>query len=295
MEHTPDEFESIMRQIDDELGKQGVPVFKRPLVAATKYPCKNKLIGNFEPDPRMGSYEGPNLFVSIDKWYKKYYPVHSVLPDRLHTRIVLLRGEPFRLRIPYVFNAFGKLKVFDYLEDVSPALLDLIDERQRLILQRRFDVFCRETSNILLCIAVTKTAEKTLVPQLLKAGWADLKSCGGGFNRQDPGSTLFPAQQATEKYLKAYLLFRDDSVTEKDLKGKYGHKIEELLSACAAISAEFEQVLPDIDRLSFDQGVRYQRPNLTLHDIVDRIDLSHSICNLIASLLIKLQKSGYTC
>ena len=287
MNLSPEEFDRQMQDLDKVLGQEGVPVPKRPLVAATRFPCENKLIGSFPPDPALGAFEGPNLMYSIGHWYERHYPDQAVFPDRLHTRIVLIRGEPFSIRIPFILNAFGKLSVFDYIQKLSPALLDLLDQHEKKLLQGKFDAFYREASNILLCLTVAQGANASdLCCSLLATGWADLKSCGGGFNAQDPAAALFPAQQATEKYLKAFLVENNEGLDSEGLRKKYGHDISRLVEACALQSADFQQVIPHARGLSYGQEVRYVRPAFSLAEILDMVDLSHAICDLVACLLI---------
>ncbi len=284
---THSEFSLILEKIDSQLSAEEIPVIHRPLVAATRFPSENKVLGFFPPDPRRGPYEGPNLIPSIVDWYKIFYPKQAVLPDRFQTRVMLIRGGVFRARIPFGINLFGKLNVFDHLEDFSPSLRELLSDTDRQTLQSRFNQFYVETSNILLSQQVVDSSDEPLASTLLHTGWADLKMCGDGFDAQDPASALFPALQGVEKYLKAFLACEDKAYTEQALRTKYGHNVPKLLHECSAHSSRFEQVLPSCHKLAYGPEVRYNRPPVFLSEVIDRIDLSYAICNLVASILIK--------
>jgi len=285
MTHT--EFASILEKIDSQLSKEEIPVIHRPLVAATRFPSEDKFLGFFPPDPRQGRYEGPNLIPSIVEWYKFFYPKQAVFPDRFQTRIMLIRGGIFRTRIPFGFNLFGKLSVFDHIDDFPQNLHTLLSDTDRHTLQSKFNQFYLETSNILLSQQVVTFNRHPLANTLLRTGWADLKMCGDGFDDHDPASALFPAQQGVEKYLKAFLSCADTALTENALRKQYGHNVLKLLQDCSTRASTFEQVIPYSQKLAYGPEVRYKRPNMYVSDVLDRIDLSYAICNLVANTLIK--------
>lgn len=289
---TKDAFHEIMQAIDRCLGEEGVPAIARPLIAAARFPCDNKLIGSYDPDPHQGSYEGPNLMRSIEEWYLKHYSTQAVFPDRLHTRVVLIRGQVYRVRIPFAFNMVGKLNVLDHIESLSPSLLQLLELGEKKSLQQRFDAFCGETSVILRCQTVVKRRVPPLCLELLRAGWSDLDACGHGFNERDPAASLFPAQQATEKHLKAFLAATKPELDDAALRKNFGHGIPKLVSGCAEACTTFRQVIPFAGQLAYSQQVRYKRPDLTVAEVIDTIDLSHFVCALVAQELAPTSRGG---
>lgn len=285
---TAEEFDEMMQSLDRTLGDEGHPVLFRPLVAMTRLSPTKEFDLSQETDPSVGPYEWPNLALSVNDWYTAYYESQSVFPNRFHRRAVLIRGQVFFLRIPFMFNAFGKLRASEYIDDISPSLLVVLDEEETGNLQTKLDTFYRETSNILLCQTMLgRNGSACLCNELLKTGWADLKTCGEGFNQEDPAASLFPAQQAAEKYLKAFLVRKDSTVTSEILRKRFGHNVAKLVEACSLIESQFQKVNPHVELLSFGPKVRYERPKLSLPSILNTIDLSHAICNLVATLVIR--------
>ena len=284
---TEREFLRIIETVDLQLGNEGVQAIARPLWACVRFPCPNKLIGSYPEDPSFGPYEGPNLQYRIHEWYQEHYGTLTTLPKTRQQRLILVRGQLFKINIPMVFNAFNTLNVFEHIPEMPAEFREMLTPADREEIQQSFNVFYRQTSDTELCrIRVRGCADKTSCYSLLCAGWSDLTTCGQAFSPQDPGASLFPAQQATEKYLKAMLLFSDPGLSDDALKRKYGHKIARLAEECSKIDVRLSQFLPHAHMLDFGQEVRYKRPHLELVEIVDRVNLSHGTCHLVALSLL---------
>jgi len=284
---TEQEFLRIIEALDLQLGNEGVQAFFRPLVACVRFPCSGKLVGSFPEDPVVGRYEGPNLQYRIHEWYHKHYGRLTTIPGVWQERLTLVRGQVFKIDIPLIFNATNTLSAFEYIPEMPLEFRDMLRSEEREDIQRQFDEYYRQTSDTALCLTVMRRcADKTSCFSLLSAGWSDLTTCGKAFTPEDPGASLFPAQQATEKYLKVILLFNDPELSDDNLKRKYGHKIALLAQECTKIDARFSQFLPSVHMLDYGQEVRYKRPHLQLSEIVDRVNLSHSACHLVAQSLL---------
>ncbi len=93
-------------------------------------------------------------------------------------------------------------------------------------------------------------------------------------------------QQATEKYLKAFLAAHDPTLTERSFR-HFGHDLAGLLDACVKTNLAFDAYRPHISKLGFDQNVRYHRPSVPPSDAVDIVNLAHEICHLAAVLLLQ--------
>ena len=284
---TKEEFLRIIETLDLQLGNEGVQAIARPLLACARFPCSNKLVGSYPEDPALGQYEGPNLQYRIHEWYREHYGRLTRLPGIWQERLVVIRGQLFKMNIPMIFNASNALNAFEYIPEMPAEFRGMLSPTEGEEIQKLFNVFYQQASDTALCLTlVRRCADKASCFSLLSAGWSDLATCGKAFVPQDPGASLFPAQQATEKYLKAMLLFNDSGLSDDALRRKYGHRIALLAEECSKIDARLSQFLPYAHMLNFGQEVRYRRPHLKLVEIVDRVNLSHGTCHLVALSLL---------
>jgi len=282
------EFEKRMLEIDNRLADREIPALLRAIHSWFEFMGKDKSLSSEPPDRSKGPYEWPNLSYRIEEWYEQHYPVHSVIHTDWGKRHFLIRGEVFAARMPLAMNAFGQLDVFDYLQDLSESVRDLLSEEEKTGLQETYNAFYTQASDIALCWTVLgRDGEQVLVHRLLDRGWADLRGTCESFMPNDPTAVLFSVQQAVEKFLKAFLAFHSPGLTEGELKGKYGHKVKTLLQDCAAIDDRFEQFLNQIDLLSYGTEVRYERQRLGKGEVIHRMDLAFAVCHAAAWLLLQ--------
>lgn len=102
---------------------------------------------------------------------------------------------------------------------------------------------------------------------------------------------LFPAQQATEKHLKAFLLSTSAEHTEDSLRRAFRHDIAKLIRACANIDVSFKQVAEHEGALLYGSDVRYRRSEHSCEEVIDTINLSFAVCNLVATKLLRALKA----
>lgn len=86
---------------------------------------------------------------------------------------------------------------------------------------------------------------------ILKAD-ADLKIILKDIKTEDPVTEIicYHAQQTAEKYLKAYLVFKNQ-IPEKT------HLIERLIDTCIKFDSEFEKLMQATELTEYAVGVRY--------------------------------------
>jgi len=91
--------------------------------------------------------------------------------------------------------------------------------------------------------------------ELLGQAKLDLESAQSVY---DCAPACFFSQQASEKYLKAYLCFRG-------IDFRYTHNLVELLKLCGSVDEQFAQLLPDTELMKpFAVDVRYKADSVAL-------------------------------
>jgi hypothetical protein len=285
---TNEEFDSRMRAIDQLLAAHGVSLYVRPLHAWSLLTGKTRLVGPVPPDPARGPYEEPNLIGTITAWYDRYYPAHGHVEGDWGPRLILIRAEVFLAHIPVVYNPEQPPDALKCIKGLSDSLLTALTADERAHIQKRFNTFFLQASDLALCFVAFSTPRKTgLMGELLVAGWADPRCACRSFRPQEASAVLFPMQQATEKYLKAFLVGADAALTDQQLRKRYGHNIRRLLDGCRHVDGAFDQYDPLIKALEFSAEVRYRPPAITLVDALRTVDIAHAICHLVAVRLLK--------
>jgi hypothetical protein len=283
------EFERRMEEVDKQLAAQQCSAFVRPLLAWARLASPGEILGN-EPELSSDPFVGNNLMCRIEEWYRTFFPVHSTtaaMRSGWGSRLFLIRGEVFRARIPLIFNARHRLDAFEYIDDLSDALRLALDENERSAIQDMFNHFYVQASDLNLCRTTHGAQHKPgIVGELIERGLADLRACCDAFAPNDPTAVMFSAQQAVEKYMKAFLVNNAPETTDTELRSKYGHGMAKLLSACELIDPVFSRVTPHIGKLAFGAEVRYQRATLGTKEVIDIVNLAYGVCHLIAKILL---------
>jgi len=229
---TDEEFVRHMDQIDRDLAEKGVPAAFRPfhvifgLTGAREIPVPTP-----PRDPSLSEYEGANLQWSIFEWYESKYKEQVKVRD-FGRRLLLIRGEPFQVRLPIVFNATKDVPAREHIEALSDELWDGLLPEEKGRIQSSFNIMFRQASDLALLGVKAKELpvnNSDLVVDLVHRGRTDLGTAVTAFNRSDPHASVWPMQQAVEKYLKAFLSAKDSQIDEEALKSDYGHNIERLL------------------------------------------------------------------
>jgi HEPN domain-containing protein len=168
--------------------------------------------------------------------------------------------------------------------------LELLSTNEKREIEKAFNAFFRQASDINLNMTVWRSESPGLLTELLERGWADLRDAGTAFRPNDPTSVLFTIQQAAEKYLKALLVAHGIATTEEELRKKFGHDVSKLVTACLTICPRLERLEPHVQLLSYGANVRYERAQVNAGEVIARMNLAHAICHACATSLLSVQK-----
>jgi hypothetical protein len=285
-------FHKLMIDIDKELAEKEIPAFDRMLVAYGKIRGHGSYEINQEIDPTCGPYEGSNLLFAIEDWYTNCYPSESIHAKPFGKRPILIRSEPFMMKLPMIFNADPKtISAIKYIEGITESLLQILDETERLNLQSRFNIYFMQASNLaLLRVQIQydlKSPNEKLIQELILSGCGDLNSASRSVIRDEPGAYMWCIQQSVEKFFKAYLAFVNSAMTKENLKQKFGHNLEKIVREARASCDAFEKILPYIEKVNVSPDMRYKPSILTYSQAVEIIDLAYSICDFIVCVLLE--------
>lgn len=289
------EFNLLMEEIDAELKERNIPIIARPL-HALKVVCKKFGISlNIAPSstPAIpGVYEGDSLSLHIDDWFKSKYGKRLLMGD-FGSTVVLIKGDPWRIRMPMIFGFhFGcdrditketiiihrssvrydkVINLLHYIEDLTPDLArELSDDELKDIA----DFF------ILSYNALFRMWQICRRP-LLKRAKMDLESSANHIFTPPAGYGLskWSSLQCVEKMLKAYI----------DIKGgnyKRIHDLDKLMCQACQVGAI---ALPHQDLLSLQcsASVRYETP-VSLQQAIDAHQAAVRGAATISSQIIEL-------
>jgi hypothetical protein len=279
-------FDARMNSLDKDLAGRGRNITIRFLDTFHAVTGASRV--DFLPrDPSLGPYEGPNLLWAMIDWYAERYPKQMLIGADWGPRPIVIRGVVYHAEIPVHFNPSSPLDAFGFLHDVPPALRRALDSTEEEGVQRRYNqLFVQASDMTLLETKWQVHSGGGLVGQLLRTGRADLRMICDYILSREPGAVLFAAQQGPEKFLKALLSFADPTLTEGQLKAKYGHKVPQLLEAGAKVAPGLAHLRSRVGLLDFGPDVRYRCQAITPVEAVEVIDFSHDICHKIALHLL---------
>jgi hypothetical protein len=280
------EFNDRMKAIDRQLAATGRPIPVRT-IAAWFMLTGEKCLDILRKDRNLGPYEGPNRFWTILDWYKELYPTQSVIGYDWGPRPMIIRGVVYSALIPVLFNPSRPLDAFRYLPDVPLALRETLDQSEQTEVRTKYNMLFAQSS--VLAMTWSEWHGRPgggLASELLDAGRADLRMAAEYALDRNPGSVLFVAQQAPEKYFKALLVVDNPLLTDGQLRNKFGHNMRVLFDACAKIETGLERHRSSVSKFDYGPEVRYQSSKMTLRQAVDIIDLAHDICHTVALHLL---------
>ena len=105
------EFRAFMEDVDQELRDQNVPITGRSLRAfgvirrLLEITGEIRLFGSSE-QPTPGCYEGNDLTNRVFQWFNDRYGKKQNFPLLAQTMVVV-RGDPYKVELPYVFGTVG--------------------------------------------------------------------------------------------------------------------------------------------------------------------------------------------
>jgi hypothetical protein len=292
-------FHKLMVETDKVLAKKEIPAAIRVFFAYGKIRGPGSYEMNQEIDPAYGPYEGSNLLLSIQNWYKKYYPPTSIYVKPFGKRPVLIRGEIFLLNLPPAFNIDPEtIPVSKNIEGITEGLLQILDNTEIRELQKRFNLYFMQASRLAFFHLKVRdgldSPNKKLVLDLVFSAYGELNSAGRSIIQGEPSAYIWCIQQSVEKFFKAYLAFAKPEITAEDLRKKFGHNLQKLVKETCIHCEAFKQVLPHIELVDISPDMRYKPPKLTLAEAIEKIDTAHNICDLIVRVFLSQLRCGKT-
>lgn len=288
---TEAEFSGRMNEIDQGFASLGTSVPIRSMQAIYAFYGSKEfkgLISQRSPrNSKIGPYEGSNLYWAIHDWYMKHY-YQQMIVGSLGERLMIIRAQVFRVELPAIFNPKEEIPAFEHIEGFSTELFSILSEEEKRAVQQKFSVMFSHASRLArlsVRIDLLKGKNARLASDLIKRGLSDLHASVTAFVQRDPGANIWSAQQAAEKFLKAFLCVQDEQLDERLLKDRFGHDLEKLLSAAAKVADIFSKVEPHIQKLNVPPADRYKSSKYSLAEAVELIDVSFWIANSVAEIL----------
>lgn len=104
------EFEAYMQAMDRHFAAIGLPIAARSIAGMTEAGIDQgatRVRVPKKPDPEPDNYEGENLLLHAERWFRQRYPDHVIVDTDLGRTIVRVHGQLWLYRIPY--GGWGQL------------------------------------------------------------------------------------------------------------------------------------------------------------------------------------------
>lgn len=247
-DETLEVFESVLREIDRELGSLSVPVRDRAFEAVMKYCEKTGQTPIFTSlDPRVGPLDGPNLPRAVQEYFDREYHESRLVVPPLGTVPVRIRGAIFSMRIPVVV---GKEVVIDGL-----SLIDGLTEQMKVnlsaeetpeiqrSLEQGYQVINEvEDFGITLRTPGRYTEEAV---DFFASALRDRDAITPIFLTGNTNQAVFHGQQHAEKMIKGAII-----TEQPEWKPPRGHAIKGNFRVLTKNHPELQALDSDIDRLN---------------------------------------------
>lgn len=293
---TPAEFVARIEAADEELVRQGVPVFRR-LHGAFRLLAPD-YSGEISTSPtiaaRFPDYVGPRLMIRISEWYAARYGARYNMPSDLARVPILIKGQIYLARIPLTYGApaLGLDHVFGLVEGMTPSLAAALSAEEGAAVMK---MWC-EGFDLVYEMDDLRAPPAGSVPPETRATartWMDsaLRDRNAATDAlESPHANLptacFHAQQLAEKMLKAFALLKG-LASEETLKHKIGHKLKKLAALCETASPDFASVAQDVALLdTVGMAVRYTPPPIRPEEAAEMVWAALRIAGLTACQIL---------
>lgn len=262
------EFDALMREVDQELAQRGVARHQRPFHAGNELSRRFSLTLNALPpdrEPREGVFTGDDLVIRVHRWYEERY-AEGLSQDLASRRIAVgIRDDIWLMKIPIAYgqprittdpNASSSGQILNVLvtvEGLGGGLRDDLSERERDDLKDRFVSGLKFFSN------VGPYENMALVDAALR----DLATSVDCLTQQPPhfGQARWSSLQVVEKLLKAYVDSRGGTFP-------HSHDLEELATLAeghglAAVDRS------KLQKVQCEADVRYEARGASRGDALD--------------------------
>lgn len=274
---TEEEFQALMRAVEDQLQQDGTPIPIRPiqgLALISKWLGVAQDISVPDRDPIPDCYRGRDLTIRAYRWFDERYGDKLKMDFSPGRTVVLIRNDVWVVDLPLMYGSQTVIaspgrpsepmppggwtekpppfNVVDTVQDLTPALrrsltnVELQEILEKFVLAHETFRQFRPAAGPLVVEALTDYS--TTVHHLAKS-------------RPHAGQAKWSALQAAEKVLKSAI----------DARGRTPPRIHDLQK----LAQQAEDVgAPTVDShvlqaIRCDAGVRYGQPQVTIHEAVE--------------------------
>jgi len=204
-----DELDTMMSAIDEELGRRGVPIFRRAMASIVEF---QKRTGIVEPIAGGLHPSAPETQATrIGRWYREHYGNRQSVDASPGATILVIRGEPWRCVFPRVFGTVEvdlRILIQDLPQKLADSLTPKEVEALLAVFSKRLDLFHRIEASPLKYLP---EARRDLV-----CGVSDVCKSPSDL----PMAKLF-FSHAAEKSLKGFILRKGEDVA-------HNHRLKEI-------------------------------------------------------------------
>lgn len=280
-----EEFQNRIKEIDEELQIENVPISSRPLQAIGRYDKKyrmNIMIAGGDYFKTKNKYDSTNLADAINDWYKNKYGDKLKKDFSLGQIALLIVGDVYKLKIPLIFGALliyagDKYKPVDRISERSLPLINVFIYIENITKEIENELTMDESKYIL---SIFNNAvelfniidrEKKIEP-LIAAAKIDFDNAVNNLlsSHISTGQSKWSSLQATEKVFKAVL-------TKKGIKFNKIHDLKILASQVCDIG--FGRIDDDIiNTIQCTADVRYGNENYSIENAIKAHHYSILLC-----------------
>lgn len=294
---TEEEFEALMREVDQRFQDEQVPIHARELRALAEV---DRILGvrmkggPLDTGPIPGVYTGDSLSAHIFEWTRKRYGDRLKVDFRIARTVFLLRGAPWLIRFPLAFGKWVPLHTRDLsidkvdvtvrieeedreFESVGINLLRFVKDLPQTLAEELTD---NELSSLGAFIVEAnyffdKLDQLGKSNELARSAHADFNTasdhCMSGTSQY--GLARWAALQACEKMLKCFIESNNQSFP-------YTHDLSCLADIAYPLGlSKLEDDL--LANIQCSASIRYGEQTTTLSEVVDAIHSAIMVGHII--------------
>jgi hypothetical protein len=290
-------FETMMREIDAQLVRDGTPIPSRPMQAVMAVGSRYKISipfgsrSSFRLPPELSRYA--QLSQNILDWYDSVYGDRIKLDFSPGKMVLMIEGDRYLMSMPRLFGAahYFASRQFMKTEVVTrePArcnVVQLVDGLTPAKAARLSDQTLHYISqHFALGVEAHDLLEATQDLDLIQIARGDIQTAVSNLmDRGDRfGESKWASLQAAEKTLKAAISLEGD-------KFKFSHQLERLCEQLATLGVICEWA-PLIGKIQCSPGIRYGEVQCSLDEAVDAHHASLRLVVALAKAGVKFKRS----
>jgi HEPN domain-containing protein len=230
-------------------------------------------------------FEGPNLFKKISDWYEKRYGEEMYINPKIGEKPFRLRGHVYYFKYPVVFGT-GEVNIFKCIQHITPELARSLSPQEREDLKKEFERGYNAYNSMGILDNPGSSFRKE-ARELVDRGLSDIHGCVTVLKEtKDSQLPVFIAQQAVEKFLKAFLV-QSGKKNISEVKA-YSHRI--LVPLKNAPRSIRDSNPSHIDKLNLKDMALYAKTGHTEDDAIEAIDSMLQACSFITDIWFRNPK-----